>query len=40
MVRILIGPRGSAAANPIMADVMNSDDPGSCPEKRLCANMA
>jgi hypothetical protein len=40
IVRILMGPRGRAAANPTTADIANRDEPESSPDRRFWANMA
>jgi hypothetical protein len=37
---MLIGPRGSAAANPTTAEIKKSDRPEWDPERKLWANMA
>jgi len=39
IVRMLMGPRGTAAANPTIAEIKNSDEPGWGPERILWANM-
>ena len=40
IVRMLMGPRGSAAAKPTTAEIKKSDGPECDPERKLWANMA